>query len=191
MDSTVSVTQKLNITQVIRDYGKRLKAFIHKRVRSLEDSEDILQEVYVQLAEADRMMKPIDQISGWLFTVARSRIADLYRKKKSSKFSDMLFDDDDDTRMDELGMVLADLDNGNPEELYLQSLIRDEFEAALSELPAEQRLVFEMNELLDIPFKDISEQTGEPVNTLISRKRYAVLYLRKRLQHLYNELLNY
>lgn len=184
------MTQKLNITQVIRDYGKRLKAFIHKRVRSLEDSEDILQEVYFQLAEADRMMKPIDQISGWLFTVARSRIADLYRKKKSSRFSDMLFDDDDDTRMDELGMVLADLDNGNPEELYLQSLIRDEFEQALSELPPEQKLVFEMNELLDIPFKDISEQTGEPLNTLISRKRYAVLYLRKRLQHLYNELLN-
>jgi RNA polymerase sigma factor (sigma-70 family) len=122
--------------------------------------------------------------------VARSRIADLYRKKKPSRFSDMIFDDDEDIRMDELGMVLADLDNGNPEDLYLQSLIRDEFEAAMSELPPEQRLVFEMNELMDIPFKDISEQTGEPVNTLISRKRYAVLHLRKRLQNLYNEILN-
>jgi RNA polymerase sigma factor (sigma-70 family) len=191
LEASVSVTQKINITQIVKDYGKRLKAFIHKRVRSLEDSEDILQEVYVQLAEADRMMKPIDQISGWLFTVARSRIADRYRKKKSSNFSDMLYDDDDELRMDELGLVLADLDNGNPEELYLQSLIREEFEAALSDLPPEQRLVFEMNELLDIPFKDIAEQTGEPVNTLISRKRYAVLYLRKRLQYLYNELLNY
>jgi RNA polymerase sigma factor (sigma-70 family) len=183
------VTQKLNIAQIIRDYGKKLKAFIHRRVRSLEDSEDILQEVYVQLAEADRLMKPVDQISGWLFTVARSRIADLYRKKKSSKFSDLLFDNDD-MRMDELGQVLADLDTGNPEELYLQSLIRDEFETALNELPPEQRIVFEMNELLDIPFKEIAAQTGEAVNTLISRKRYAVLYLRKRLRHLYNELLN-
>lgn len=189
MESTVSVSQKLNIAQIIRDYGKKLKAFIQKRVRSLEDSEDVLQEVYYQLAEADRLMKPIDQVSGWLFTVARSRIADLYRKKKSSKFSEWIFDHDD-LKMDELGQVLASLDSGNPEELFLQSLIREEFETALNELPPEQRLVFEMNELLDIPFKDIAEQTGETVNTLISRKRYAVLHLRKRLRHLYNEILN-
>lgn len=189
MESSVSVAQKLNIAQVVREYGKRLKAFIRSRVNSNEDSEDILQEVFVQLAEADRLMKPVDQISGWLFTVARNRITDLYRKKKASQFSGLLTDYDDDS-LEELGMILADMRNSTPEELYIQSIIRDEFETALNELPPEQRLVFELNELMDVPFKDIAEQTGEQINTLISRKRYAVLYLRKRLRYLYNELLN-
>ncbi|NJO69617.1 MAG: sigma-70 family RNA polymerase sigma factor [Bacteroidetes bacterium] len=190
MESSLSVAQKLNISAVIREYGKKLKAFIRKRVRSLEDSEDILQEVYAQLVETDRMMKPVDQISGWLYAVARNRITDLYRKKKPSKFSDFVFDGNNDLHMEELGQILADTDNSAPEDYYLQTLIREEFEKALDELPPEQRMVFELNELMDVPFKDIALQTGETINTLISRKRYAVLYLRKRLRNLYDELLN-
>lgn len=190
MESSLSVAQKLNISAVIREYGKKLKAFVRKRVRSLEDSEDILQEVYAQLVETERMMKPVDQISGWLYAVARNRITDLYRKKKPSKFSDFIFDGNDDLHLEELELVLADTDNSTPEDLYLHALIRDEFEKALNELPPEQRHVFELNELMEVPFKEIAAQTGETVNTLISRKRYAVLYLRKRLQSLYNELLN-
>ena len=189
MESSVSVPQKINISQVILEYGKRLKAFIQKRVESLEDSEDILQEVYVQLAETDRMMKPIDQISGWLFTVARNRITDLYRKKKASRYSELPFDDDDDSGMEELRQFINDLD-GSSEDQMLLALIRKEFETALNELPAEQRMVFEMNELMGVSFKEIALKTGETVNTLLSRKRYAVLHLRKRLQYLYNELLN-
>jgi RNA polymerase sigma factor (sigma-70 family) len=183
------VTKRINVTEVIKEYGKKLSSFIRKRVNSVEDSEDILQEVFVQLAEADRMMKPIDQISGWLFTVARNRITDLYRKKKIVKDPGLISDEESDYEMEELSQMLL-YTGDSPEDQYLQSLIRDEFEAALSELPPEQRQVFELNELLDIPFKEIAIETGETVNTLLSRKHYAVLYLRKRLQYLYNEIIN-
>jgi RNA polymerase sigma factor (sigma-70 family) len=189
LESSVSVTQKLNITQVVKEYGEKLKAFIRRRVRSDEDSDDILQEVYSQLAETDSMMKPIDHVSGWLFTVARNRITDLYRKKKSTAFSDLAFESDDESGLEELGELILELDD-DPEDEYLQSLIKKEIESALNELPPEQRLVFELNEILGVPFKEISRKTGETVNTLISRKHYAVLHLRKRLQYLYDELLN-
>lgn len=186
MESSVSVTRKLNITQIVKEYGYRLKAFIHKRVHSAEDSDDILQEVYYQLAQADSMMKPIDHVSGWLFTVARNRITDNYRKKRPDSFPEKA-DTDDESGLEEIAEVLSDLGN-TPEDEYLFALIREELESALNELPPEQRQVFEMNELLGISFKEISRQTGETVNTLLSRKRYAVMHLRKRLQHLYNEL---
>lgn len=189
MESSISVTQKLNITQIVKDYGEKLKAFIRKRVRSDEDSDDILQEVYSQLAETDSLMKPIDHVSGWLFTVARNRITDLYRKKKNTSFSDLVFESDEDSGLEELGELILDLGD-DPEDQYLQSAIQKEIETALNELPEEQRLVFELNELMGVSFKEISRQTGEPINTLISRKRYAVLHLRKRLQYLYDELLN-
>lgn len=188
MESSVSVAKKLNISQIVKEYGSRLKAFIRNRVNSAEESEDILQEVYYQLTEADSMMKPIDQISGWLFTVARNRITDSYRKKKSRNFSEFLAEEDDDSSLEEIAGVLFDLEN-TPEDEYLHALIREELETALAELPPEQREVFELNELWGISFKEISQQTGETINTLLSRKHYAVLHLRKRLQHLYNELL--
>jgi len=161
-----------------------------QRVNSVEDAEDVLQEVFYQLAETDRLMKPIDQIASWLFTVARNRIIDLYRKKKTTslpEYDDGNYDEDD---VEELSSLLSD--NGStPETEYLRSLVWIELENALSELPLNQREVFEMHELQGISFKEISEITGEPVNTLISRKRYAVLYLRERLQNLHDDLLTY
>lgn len=194
-DSSVQWTEtgvkgKLNIPEVIKNYGTRLQGFIRKRVRTMEDAEDILQEVYVQLADADRLMKPIDQISGWLFTVARNRITDLYRKKKAESLPELLSEDDNDPAFAELRDLI--FDNGsNPETEYLRSLVWVELENALSEMPEEQRIVFELTEMQGLSFKEIARHTGEPVNTLISRKRYAVLHLRQRLLLIYNELLNF
>jgi RNA polymerase sigma factor (sigma-70 family) len=184
------VAEKLNITKVIKDNKNRLHGFIRKRVHTLEDADDILQEVFFKLAETDMLMKPIDHVAAWLFTVARNRITDLYRKKKAEPLPEFLSDDEDDVTITELRDLLFD-EGSTPETEYLRSLVWIELEKALNELPPEQRQVFEMNELQDIPFKEIALQTGETINTLISRKRYAVLHLRERLQILYNELITF
>jgi RNA polymerase sigma factor (sigma-70 family) len=192
MMTTISIpgnlTQKEHITEIIRNYGNRLKGFIRKRVNSVEDTEDILQDVFYQLAEADLLAKPIEQISAWLYKVARNRITDFYRKKKPEPMSDSLYDSEDDDIVTELSELLYDT-GSTPETQYLQSLLWEELEKALNELPVEQRIVFELNELKGISFNEIAELTGVPVNTLISRKRYAVLHLRERLKTLYNELI--
>ena len=185
-----NVKEKLNIAEIIKNQGSRLKGFIRKRVRSTEDADDILQEVYYQLIDADRLMKPIDQISAWLFTVARNRITDLYRKKKPEPMPEYLSETEGESLFAELNDLM--FDNGStPETDYLRSLVWIEVDKALTELPEEQRLVFELTEMKGFSFKAISEQTGVPVNTLISRKRYAVLYLRERLQLIYDELINF
>lgn len=185
-----NVKEKLNIAEIIKNQGSRLKGFIRKRVRSTEDADDILQEVYYQLLDADRLMKPIDQISAWLFTVARNRITDLYRKKKPEPMPEYLSETEGESLFAELNDLM--FDNGStPETDYLRSLVWIEVDKALTELPEEQRLVFELTEMKGFSFKAISEQTGVPVNTLISRKRYAVLYLRERLQLIYDELINF
>jgi RNA polymerase sigma factor (sigma-70 family) len=184
------VKEKQHIAETIKNYGNRLQGFIRKRVQSSEDAEDILQEVYYQLAEADRLLKPIDQMAAWLFTVARNRITDLYRKKKTTALPEFFSDKDDESPIAELKELM--FDNGStPETEYLRTLVWTELDKVLSELPEEQRLVFELTELKGLSFKEISKQTGVPVNTLISRKRYAVLVLRERLQHIYDELLNF
>ena len=185
----IQVAQKLNVSAIALEYSNRLAAFIKKRVNRTEDAEDILQEVFYQLAEADRLMKPIDQIAGWLFTVARNRITDLYRKKKTDFLPEQYADDDEEYVIEELGELLID-ESDNPETEYIRSLVMDELNSALDELPAEQREAFELTEFQGLSFKEISEKTGEPVNTLISRKRYAVLYLRERLKILYDEIIN-
>ena len=185
-----NVKEKLNIAEVIKNQGSRLKGFIRKRVRTTEDADDILQEVYYQMLDADRMMKPIDQISAWLFTVARNRITNLYRKKKPVPMPEYLSETEGESLFAELSDLM--FDNGStPETYYLRSLVWTELDKALTELPEEQRLVFEMTEMKGFSFKAISEQTGVPVNTLISRKRYAVLYLRERMQLIYDELINF
>ena len=185
-----NVKEKLNIAEVIKNQGSRLKGFIRKRVRTTEDADDILQEVYYQMLDADRMMKPIDQISAWLFTVARNRITNLYRKKKPVPMPEYLSETEGESLFAELSDLM--FDNGStPETDYLRSLVWTELDKALTELPEEQRLVFEMTEMKGFSFKAISEQTGVPVNTLISRKRYAVLYLRERMQLIYDELINF
>lgn len=182
------VKEKLNIHEVIRNYESRLQGFIRKRVRTIEDADDILQDVYFQLADADRLMKPIDQMAAWLFTVARNKITDLYRKKRTESLPE--YNEDDDVFGPELSELMFDEGN-NPETEYLKSLVWTELDKALEELPEEQRLVFELTEMKGLSFKKISEQTGVSVNTLLSRKRYAVLYLRACFQELYDELINF
>ncbi|MDP2889667.1 MAG: sigma-70 family RNA polymerase sigma factor [Bacteroidota bacterium] len=185
-----TVKERQHISDIIKNYGGRLEGFIRKRVRTIEDADDILQEVYYQLADADRLLKPIDQMAAWLFTVARNRITDLYRKKKTESMPEFFAETEDEGSFRELRNLM--FDNGStPEDDYLRSLVWIELEKALDELPEEQHLVFELTELKGLSFKEISEQTGVTVNTLISRKRYAILVLRERLQIIYDELINF
>jgi len=185
-----SVKEKLNISDIVMSYGNRLKGFIRNRVRNSEDAEDVLQEVYYQLAEADRLLKPIDQMAAWLFTVARNRITDLYRKKKTESIPDIWDDHGDEAFFSELGYLIYN-DGNTPEDEYLRSIVWTELDRVLNQLPDEQRDVFELTEMQGLSFKEIALRTGVPINTLISRKRYAVLILRERLKHIYNELLNF
>jgi RNA polymerase sigma factor (sigma-70 family) len=182
--------QDRNINETVTKERGRLLDFIRKRVPEDTDAEDILQDVFYQLVETYRLMKPIEQVTNWLFTVARNRITDLYRKKKPEPLSKIrtAFDGDGEEgeRLD-LSDILPD-GTESPEMADLRGLIMAELQEALSDLPAEQRDVFVMHEVEDKSFNEIAEITGETVNTLLSRKRYAVLYLRKRLQNLYNEL---
>jgi RNA polymerase sigma factor (sigma-70 family) len=173
------------IEQTVKKEKNRLFSFIRKRVASREDAEDILQDVFIQFTERYSMIESIDKVTSWLFTVARNKITDLYRKKKPEPFSYK------GSAGDESGTSFYDLlpDLGNtPEDQYLRSLIMERLEEALEELPAAQREIFIQNEFEDRSFKEISEETGESINTLLSRKRYAVLYLRERLKDLYNEI---
>ncbi len=186
----IEVAQRANISEIVKEYSSRLSGFIRKRVNRLEDAEDILQDVFIQLSEAYRLMKPIDEITAWLFTVARNRITDSYRKKRPELLPEFYTDEDFENLNAGLGQLLPG--NGDtPESEFIRSLVWDELADALNDLPEEQREVFELNELEGIPFKEISEMSGVPVNTLISRKRYAVLYLRERLEILYDEIINY
>lgn len=186
----IQMAKKRDITVLFKEFSGRLGGFIRKRVRRPEDAEDILQEVFFQLAEADRLMKPIDEMAAWLFTVARNRITDLYRKKKPELLSEYYSDDETETAESELMELLAN-EGETPEMEFVRSLLWDELAAALAELPPEQREVFELTEMDGLPFKEIAEITGEPVNTLISRKRYAILHLRDRLRTTYDEIINY
>ena len=184
----MAVPGKFNINEVVQNYGKRLHAFIRTRVSQAEDADDILQEVFYQLAEADRLMKPIDQLTAWLFTVARNRITDLYRKKKPESMPEILDNEEDSLRV--ISNFLFDDGNTHETEM-LRSVFWTELESALAELPPEQREVFELTELEGLSFKEIAAQKGIPMNTLISRKRYAVLHLRKWFQLFYDEFINF
>lgn len=184
--------QNQSIGEVVQKEQKRLLDFIRKRVPSEEDAEDILQDVFFQLTESYRLMKPIEQVSAWMFTVARNKITDMFRKKKPDNFSSLAFDNhgsDDEGESFSIADFLPDASE-SPEAAYMRKVVLTTLEEALEELPQEQRDVFVMQEMEQMSFKQIAEVTGEPVNTLISRKRYAVLHLRERLQDVYNELLN-
>jgi RNA polymerase sigma factor (sigma-70 family) len=187
INDNMAAAQKRNITQVINDYSKRLLGFIRKRVANEADAEDILQDVFYQFIGNT---EPIEQLTSWLFAVTRNKITDRQRKKKPDLLEDMYGDADDEDETLNWSEFFFDAAD-NPETEYLRSLFWDELNNALDELPEEQKLVFVLNELEGVPFKIIAQQTGETVNTLISRKRYAVLHLRERLQVLRNELLNY
>jgi RNA polymerase sigma factor (sigma-70 family) len=176
--------QDSQLSEIIAGQRSRLRSFIRRRVPDPSDAEDVLQDVFYKLVEANRLLMPIDHVTGWLFRVARNRITDLLRKKKPENFSAVAADGADETlRLEDL---LPSSDAG-PEALYARSLLLDELELALEELPEEQRDVFVAHELEGHSFKEISAQTGVSVNTLLSRKHYAVLHLRKRLQDLYDE----
>ena len=174
------------ISEVVKREQSRLRNFIRKRVPDPRDTEDILQEVFYELVEANRLLMPIEHITGWLFRVARNRITDLFRKKKPERFSDTAVADEDDELL-QLEDLLPSPDAG-PEALYARNVLLDEIEFALDELPEEQREVFIAHELEGRSFKEMAAEIGVSVNTLLSRKRYAVLHLRERLQSIYDEL---
>jgi len=171
---------------IVRDQS-RLRNFIRRRVADREDAEDVLQDVFYELVEAYRLMKPVEQVTAWLFRVARNRITDLFRRKQreESRFRS-------EPANAETGEALQWEDllpssDAGPEAAYARSLLLDELDAALEELPEEQREVFIAHELMGQSFKEIAEQTGVSVNTLLSRKHYAVLHLRERLQAIHDE----
>ncbi|MGD0201367.1 MAG: sigma-70 family RNA polymerase sigma factor [Bryobacteraceae bacterium] len=181
----MALEQDQRISEVIKREQSRLRNFIRRRVPDPRDAEDILQDVFYKLVEANRLLMPIEQVTGWLFRVARNRITDLFRKKKPESFSDTAVADEDDELL-QLEDLLPSPAAG-PEALYARNVLLDELELAIEELPEEQREVFVAHELEGRSFKAMAAETGVSVNTLLSRKRYAVLHLRERLQSIYDE----
>lgn len=180
------VQQKQNIVKTISDYGRRLFGFIRGKVNTDEDAEDILQEVWYQLSSQAKL-EDIESISGWLYRVAKNKITDNYRKQKTSSLAEEDDEADDDKWMVPSFMVSGGQD---PESVQLRKLFRDTLFDALQELPAEQRNVFIWNELEEMTLQQIADKEKENIKTIISRKRYAVQHLRKRLEFLYHEFLN-
>ena len=180
----MALEQDRLISEVVEREQSRLRTFIRRRVPDPRDAEDILQDVFYKLVEANRLLMPIEHITGWLFRVARNRITDLFRKKKPGSLGEATVGDDELLQLEDL---LPSPDAG-PEALYARSVLLEELELALDELPEDQRYVFVAHELEGRSFKEIAAETGVGVNTLLSRKRYAVLHLRERLQSIYDEL---
>jgi RNA polymerase sigma factor (sigma-70 family) len=173
------------ISEVVKRERSRLSNFIRRRVPDPLDAEDVLQDVFYRLVEANRLLMPIEHITGWLFRVARNRITDLFRKKEPENFSDLAVADDDDEML-RFEDLLPSPDDG-PEALFARNVLLEDMKMALAELPQEQREVFLAHEIEGRSFKEIAEKSGVSVNTLLSRKRYAVLQLRERLQQAYDE----
>ena len=178
--------QDRQISETIAKEQSKLRLFIRQRVPDLSDAEDILQDVFFELTNAYRLMKPVEKVGAWLFRVARNRITDLFRRRKYSVLGNdsMALDEDGERRQWEDFIAATDID---PATAYRGTVFIEELEAALEKLPNEQREVFIAHEMEGLSFREISAQTGVPVNTLLSRKRYAVLQLRLRLKPLYDE----
>ncbi len=183
----MALEQDGQISGVLKREGLRLGSFIRRRVPDPRDAEDILREAFYELVEANRRLMPIEHLTGWLFRVARNRITDLFRKKQPESFSGMTVADQDGSRHS-LEDMLPSPDAG-PAALYARGVLIEELESAIEELPEEQREVFVAHEIEGRSFKEISLSTGVSVNTLLSRKHYAVLRLRARLQSIYDEFL--
>jgi len=179
----IAQQDRLIAAAVERDES-RLRSFIRSRVLDAGDAEDVLQDVFYELIQAYRLMKPAEQVTAWLFRVARNRITDLFRRRRSVSLSDSISADEDAPTIEDL---LPSPDAG-PDALYARSLLLEALDDALDELPEEQREVFLAHEFEGRSFKELSEETGFSVNTLLSRKRYAVLHLRERLQEFSNSL---
>jgi RNA polymerase sigma factor (sigma-70 family) len=186
---TISMAEQRDntVAGAMKDYGNRLFQFIRGRVNANADAEDIFQEVWYQFSKVVDT-EPIEQVSGWLFRVARNKVTDSYRKQRPELLEDFAYEDEEgDTLFRDI--LLADYNT--PETETLREVFWEELFEALDELPEKQRQVFIWNELEDQTFQEIADRTGENIKTLISRKRYAVQYLRKRLANLYEEYLNY
>jgi RNA polymerase sigma factor (sigma-70 family) len=182
--------QNDSINEAVNEHGSRLLGFIRNRVSDLEDAEDILQDVYYEFTETSRLPVPVEQVPAWLFRVARNKIIDKYRKKKTDRLDDVKSFNHSGEEEKYFLTDLLKANNESPEDRFDNSMLGLAIEEALEELPKEQREVFVMHELENKSFNEISAVTGVSVNTLLSRKRYAVLHLRKRLNNLYNELFN-
>ncbi|WP_257025446.1 RNA polymerase sigma factor [Tunturiibacter gelidoferens] len=177
------IEQNQLISQALERDRPRLRSFIRKHVADTGEAEDILQDVFYELLEAYRLMKPVEHVTAWLFRVARNRMIDLFRRKKPASLnSPASVEEDGDTLED----LLPSADAG-PEAAYARNLLLDALEEALEELPQAQREVFIAHELQGQSFKEISAETGLSVNTLLSRKHYAVTHLRQRLQLIYED----
>jgi RNA polymerase sigma factor (sigma-70 family) len=187
LSSISMIEQDRQISKIIAEERPRLRNFIRKRVPNEADVEDLLQEVFCELVEANRLLMPIDYVTGWLFRVARNRITDFFRKKKPETFADAALEDEEGELL-QIEDLLPSGDAG-PEALYARNVLLDELELALCELPDEQREVFVAHELEGRSFKELSAESGANVNTLLSRKRYAVLHLRERLQAIHDEFM--
>jgi RNA polymerase sigma factor (sigma-70 family) len=178
--------QDQRISEAVAREQARLRNFIRRRVPDREDAEDILQDVFYELVEAYRLMKPIEQAGAWMFRVARNRITDLFRKKRPEALAEQQ-GSQADGEMLSIEELLPSPD-GSPEEVYARNVLLDELEEALAELPEEQRAVFIAHEIDGRSFKEIAAESGVSVNTLLSRKHYAVMQLRERLRTIYDEL---
>ncbi len=191
----MALEQDQRISEVVKREQSRLRNFIRRRVPDPRDAEDILQDVFYKLVEANRLLMPIEHVTGWLFQVARNRITDLFRKKKPESFSDIAIANRDDDGNGELLLLQMQLEemlpspDAGPEAVYARNLLLEELELALDELPDEQREVFVAHELEGHSFRQMAAESGVSVNTLLSRKRYAVLHLRERLQSIYDEFM--
>jgi RNA polymerase sigma factor (sigma-70 family) len=181
----MALEQDQRISDVVKREQSRLRNFIRRRVPDPRDAEDILQDVFYELVEANRLLMPIDYVTGWLFRVARNRITDLFRKKKPESFSDTAIEGEGGEVL-QIEDLLPSPDAG-PEAVYFRHVLLDELELAFEQLPDEQREVFVGHELEGRTFKEMAAESGVSVNTLLSRKRYAVLHLRERLQSVYDE----
>jgi RNA polymerase sigma factor (sigma-70 family) len=177
-----------HIIQTIKSYGKSLLGFIRRRVNNDADAEDILQDVWYQFSSVINS-EPIEQTGAWLYRVATNKITDKHRKKTETLLDDVLVTDDDDDAPDFKALLLTEA--GTPETEYLRNLFWEQLFLALDELPEKQRQVFIWNELEDISFAEMADTTGDNIQTLVTRKRYAVLHLRKRLKQLYEEIITY
>jgi RNA polymerase sigma factor (sigma-70 family) len=185
MSAAAMAEQDRQIAEVVAQQRSRLGHFIRKRVPNEADVEDLLQEVFYELVEANRLLMPIEHIAAWLFQVARNRITDLFRKKKPELFSDAAAEDEDGDLLP-FEDLLPSPDAG-PEAIYLRNALLEELEDALDELQDEQRQVFIAHELEGRSFKELSAESGVNLNTLLARKRYAVQHLRRRLRGIHDE----
>src|SRR5215472_13655231 len=184
--SAVTAEGDRRLSEAIERERPRLRNFIRKRVADAADAEDILQDIFYELVEAYRLMKPVEQVGAWLFRAARNRITDLFRRRKrqGAKTEPSAIKENGELAI--LGDLLPSPDAG-PEAAYARSVLLEELDAALEELPEQQREVFIAHELMGYSFKALADKTGVSVNTLLSRKRYAIRHLRERLQAIYDD----